>query len=92
LHEKLFFGMYAAARTIPRALLAIWAVFKRTHQELIILGILVGAIQFFDGFVGLYQRDLGKTVGPFILALLQFEALTKISYGKTRYLDQLSPE
>jgi hypothetical protein len=73
------FAMYAAARTIPIALLAIWAVIKRTRQELFILGILAGSMQFLDGFIGLYQHDLGKTIGPFVLALLQFIALTKMS-------------
>jgi len=74
--STLIFAMYAAARTIPLAILAIWAVVKRTRQELIILGLLAGTIQFLDGFIGLYQHELGKTIGPFVLALLQITAIT----------------
>jgi predicted ABC-type sugar transport system permease subunit len=37
--STIIFAMYAAAGTIPLALLAIWAVVKRTRQELFILGI-----------------------------------------------------
>jgi hypothetical protein len=59
--------------------LAIWAIVKRTRQELFILGILVGVIQFFDGFIGLYQHNLGKSVGPFALSILQIIALIMVS-------------
>ena len=76
--STLIFAMYAAARTIPIAILAIWAIVKRIRQELFILGILVGAMQFFDGFIGIYQHDLGKSIGPFVLALLQIIALTMV--------------
>ena len=69
------FAMYAAARTIPLALVALAVVYKRSTSGLFILGILAGIIQFFDAGVGLYQHDPGKTVGPLVIALAQFYAL-----------------
>jgi len=72
------FAMYASARTIPLALLVIWAVAKQSVKELIILGLLAGLMQFIDGFIGIYQHDLGKIIGPFVLALLQFVALSSM--------------
>jgi hypothetical protein len=41
----------------------------------LILGILAGIIQFSDAGVGLYQHDVGKTVGPLVIALIQFYAV-----------------
>ncbi len=76
--STLIFAMYAGARTIPLAVLALWAIVKRSRKELIILGVLAGLMQFFDGFIGLYQGDMGKTIGPFVLAILQFVALTML--------------
>jgi hypothetical protein len=60
--STVIFAMYAAARTIPLAILAIMTVIKRARQELFILGTLAGAIQFLDAFIGIYQHDLGKTI------------------------------
>ncbi|HSZ85897.1 MAG TPA: hypothetical protein VK787_07685 [Puia sp.] len=77
--STIIFAMYAAARTIPLAILSIWAIIKHTRQELFILGVLAGAMQFLDGFIGIYQHDMGKTAGPFFLAALQFVALAILS-------------
>ncbi len=69
------FAMYAAARTIPLALISLWAIYERSVSALIILGILAGSVQLLDSFVGLYQHDLGKSIGPFIICCLQFYAV-----------------
>jgi hypothetical protein len=69
------FAMYAAARTIPLALITIVAIYKRSAAALLVLGLLAGIIQFVDAAVGLLQHDIGKTVGPLFLAVLQVYAV-----------------
>jgi hypothetical protein len=71
----LIMAMYAAARTIPLALFALWAIFKRATPALLILGTLAGVMQLLDAGIGLYGHDLGKTAGPLLLAVLQFLAM-----------------
>ena len=70
------FAMYAAARTIPLALITIAAIYKRSASALLVLGLLAGIIQLLDAGVGLLQHDVGKTVGPLFLAILQVYAVT----------------
>jgi hypothetical protein len=69
------FAMYAAARSVPLAFVTLAAVYKRSTSGLFILGILAGIIQFSYAGVGLYQHDLGKTVGPLVIALIQLYAV-----------------
>ena len=70
------FAMYAAARTIPLALITIVALYNGSASALFVLGLLAGIIQFADAAVGLFQHDIGKTVGPLFLAILQAYAVT----------------
>jgi hypothetical protein len=70
------FAMYAAARTIPLALMTMVAIYKGSASALFVLGVLAGIIQFVDAAVGLLQHDVGKTAGPFFLAILQVYAVT----------------
>jgi hypothetical protein len=70
------FAMYAAARTIPLALMTMVAIYKGSASALLVLGVLAGIIQFADAAVGLFQHDVGKTVGPLFLAVLQGYAVT----------------
>jgi hypothetical protein len=72
---SLIFAMYAAARTLPLALLALAAIYQRSPASLKVLGLLAGIIQFADAAVGLYQHDIGKTVGPLVLGALQMYAV-----------------
>lgn len=72
---SLLFALYAAARTIPLALATLAAIYKRFAPALIVLGSLAGAIQLFDAAIGAYQNDPGKTLGPLIIAGLQFYAI-----------------
>jgi hypothetical protein len=74
---SVIFAMYAAARTIPLALITIGAIYRRSASALFVLGLLAGIIQFVDGAVGLLQHDVGKAVGPLFLAILQAYAVTR---------------
>src|SRR5882672_11843479 len=70
------FAMYAAARTIPLASITMVAIYKGSASALLVLGTLAGIIQCADAIVGLLQHDVGKTVGPVFLAILQLYAVT----------------
>jgi hypothetical protein len=72
---SLLLAMYAAARTIPLALFALAAIYKRTAPALLILGGLAGAMQLLDAGIGLFEHDLGKCAGPLLIAVLQFFAV-----------------
>jgi hypothetical protein len=69
---SLIFALYAAARTIPLAVFALAAIYKRATSALLILGALAGAVQLLDAGIGLFEHDLGKCAGPLFIALLQF--------------------
>jgi hypothetical protein len=71
----LLLAMYAAARTIPLALFALWAIYKQAAPALMILGALAGAVQLLDAGIGLFEHDLGKCAGPLFIAVLQFVAV-----------------
>jgi hypothetical protein len=68
----LILALYAAARTIPLALFALGAIYKRATNALLILGALAGTMQLLDAGIGLFEHDLGKSAGPLIIAALQF--------------------
>ena len=68
----LILALYAAARTIPLALFALWAIYKQATPALLILGALASAIQLLDAGIGLFEHDLGKCAGPLLIAVLQF--------------------
>jgi hypothetical protein len=69
---SLILALYAAARTIPLALFALAAIYKRAMSALLILGALAGAMQLLDAGIGLFEHDLGKCAGPLFIAVLQF--------------------
>jgi len=69
------FAMYAAARTIPLALITLAAIYRRATQALLILGTLAGVIQLLDAAIGLLQHDAGKFAGPLLIATVQFSVL-----------------
>src|SRR6201987_5596650 len=72
---SLLLAMYAAARTIPLALFALAAIYKRATSALLVLGALAGAMQILDAGIGLFEHDLRKCAGPFFIAVLQFYAV-----------------
>jgi len=69
------FAMYAAARSIPLALMALIAIYKQSEAALLILGTLAGFIQLLDAGVGLLQHDPGKVIGPLVIAAFQIFAV-----------------
>ena len=69
---SLILALYAAARTIPLALFALGAIYKRAVHALLILGSLAGTMQLLDAGIGLFERDPGKSGGPLFIAILQF--------------------
>jgi hypothetical protein len=83
---SLIFAMYAAARTLPLALIALAAIYQRSLSSLRVLGLLAGFIQFADAAVGLYQHDIGKTIGPLVLGALQIYAVWSLRRDFAREL------
>src|SRR5260370_12079956 len=73
------FAMYAAARTIPLAFMALIAIYKQSQSALLTLGTLAGFIQLLDAGVGLLQHDPGKSIGPLVIAAFQFFAVYRLS-------------
>jgi hypothetical protein len=69
------FALYAAARTIPLALITLSAIYLRATSALLLLGTLAGVIQLLDAGIGLFQHDPGKFSGPFFIAVVQFSAV-----------------
>jgi len=69
------FAMYAAARTAPLALAVLLSVILGSEYGLMVLGSLAGAIQACDALVGLSSQDVGKTIGPLVLAILESVAI-----------------
>jgi hypothetical protein len=81
---SLIFAMYAAARTIPLALMTLAAIYQRSATAVLILGLLAGVIQAVDAAIGVFQQDWGKSIGPLVIAVLQFVAvfMLKMSMDK----------
>src|ERR1700688_4505605 len=69
---SLILALYAAARTIPLALFALAAIYKRAASALLVVGALAGAMQLLDAAIGLFERDVGKCAGSLFIAVLQF--------------------
>ena len=88
---SLTFALYAAARTIPLALFVLWAIYRKNASALLILGGLAGVIQILDAGVGVVQQDVGKTVGPIVIAVLQFVALFYLRKAVNAPRPQLDP-
>ena len=84
---SLILALYAAARTIPLALFALWAIYKQSTPALLILGALAGAMQLLDTGIGLFEHDFGKCAGPFFIAVLQFLVLYLL-HGSVRITPQ----
>ena len=65
------FALYAAARSLPLALLVLAGALKRSWSAIVFFGLLAGVIQLADAGIGLWQRDLGRTLGPLAIGLVQ---------------------
>jgi hypothetical protein len=68
------FALYAGARTIPFAI-GIVAIFNKRWNAFVTLAFLAGVIQLLDGFIGIYQHDVSKSAGPFVIAAIEFIAI-----------------
>jgi hypothetical protein len=77
------FAMYAAARSIPLALMALIAIYKQSEAALLILATLAGFIQLLDAGVGLLQHDPGKVIGPLVIAAFQLFAVYLLSSARS---------
>ena len=78
------FAMYAAARTIPLALITLAAIYNRATAALLILGTLAGVIQLLDAGIGLFQHDTGKCAGPLVIAVIQFSVVLLLNRSTRR--------
>jgi len=72
------FALYAAARTLPLAVITLVVIIKRSASAMLILGTLAGVVQALDCAVGIVQRDPGKIFGPLVIAILQFYAVAPL--------------
>ena len=77
------FAMYAAARSIPLALMALIAIYKQSEAALLMLATLAGFIQLLDAGVGLLQHDPGKVIGPLVTAAFQLFAMYLLSSARS---------
>jgi hypothetical protein len=73
------FASYAAARIIPLALIALFVIYKQSRSALIVVGVLAGLVQLTDSLVGLYEHDVGKTLGPLVIGCLQLFAIALLT-------------
>jgi hypothetical protein len=76
------FAMYAAARAVPLTLITLATLGRRSWM--LPLGTLAGAAQLLDAGVGLFQHDVGKTIGPLVIVALQFLALFNLTRRSTK--------
>jgi hypothetical protein len=60
---SLILALYAAARTIPLALFALWAIYKQSTPALLILGALAGAMRLLDPGSVCLSMILGNALG-----------------------------
>jgi hypothetical protein len=72
------FALYAAAGAVPLALVTLAAIVWGGLNTVLWLGVLAGIIQVLHAGIGAQQRDVGKTVGPLVIAVLQFAALIAV--------------
>jgi hypothetical protein len=69
------FALYAGARAVPIAVVGIISICYRRWSAMIVIGFLAGVIQFLDGFIGVYQNAPSKSIGPFVIAVVQIFAV-----------------
>jgi len=73
------FALYAGARVLPLALIALVAIYKRATAALLILGTLAGAIQLLDAGIGAFQHDLSKSIGPLVIGVIQLIVVLRLN-------------
>ena len=76
------FALYALARSLILAGCVVAAIARRNGAELRLLGVIGALVQIADAAVGAYQADIGKTIGPLLVAALQVYALAIARHGE----------
>jgi hypothetical protein len=76
-------ALYAASRSIALLIAIAVAIFLRSTAGIAALALVVGLLQLFDGFIGIYTHDASKTYGPFVLSLFSFITLTRLLQTQT---------
>jgi hypothetical protein len=66
------FALNAAVRAIPLAIVTLMAIGVGAITAVEWLGTLAGIVQLGDAWIGWRQHDRGKTIGPLVIAILQF--------------------
>jgi hypothetical protein len=61
---------YAASRSVALLLTVAIAIGVRSRTAIAFLGIVMTAVQAFDGIIGALAHDPSKTYGPFVFAVL----------------------
>jgi hypothetical protein len=69
------YARYCVARSVPLAIVTLIFVARRASRELATVALILGLVQASDAVVGLLARDVGKTVGPLIFALLTLASI-----------------
>jgi hypothetical protein len=75
--------LYAASRSIALPIAIAVAIFRHSSSGLAALALVVGLLQLFDGFIGVYTHDASKAYGPFVLSLFSFITLTRLQQMQT---------
>jgi hypothetical protein len=81
--------MYAAARTIPLALVTMVAIYKGSASALLVLGLLAGIIQFVDALWACFGTMSEKPSGHF--SLLSSKCTPSQFFGRHRKQLQTDP-
>jgi hypothetical protein len=68
-------SLYAAARSLPLAVVSLAALFAGSHEWLGAVAVTMILVQALDAYVGFEQRDIPKTAGPIFLSLLNLGSL-----------------
>ena len=70
LRAKSIYAEYAASRSIALVVAVIVAFFLSSQPLVFVLALAMTVMQALDAVIGARQRDLMKTVGPAVLAVL----------------------
>jgi len=66
---------YAASRSVALVIVALGLMRFRSRDALAALALTMGLVRAFDAAIGVLQHDVGKTVGPAVLALAAFASV-----------------
>jgi hypothetical protein len=67
---KDIYARYAASRSVALVAAVILSAFLSSVPVVFVLAIVMTVVQVLDAVIGVQQRDLRKTIGPVVLAVL----------------------